>query len=120
MTPEELELYQRHFASGSILLHMMGASETGWIRRYFIDETTKISGRAVPVGYAVTDNDVMLLDDSAVEVEFAEVDGAKIGEIAVKSRYLASGYWRQPELTAAKFAPAPEGRGLRIYRTGDL
>jgi amino acid adenylation domain-containing protein len=120
MSAEELELYQRHFASDSILLHMMGASEVGWIRRYFIDQTTKVSGRAVPVGYAITDNDVMLLDESAVEVDRADVVGARIGEIAVKSRYLALGYWRQPELTATKFASAPEGRGLRIYRTGDL
>jgi hypothetical protein len=68
----------------------------------------------VPVGYAVTDSDVLLLDDSG--------DGGdgRIGEIAVKSRFLASGYWRQSELTAAKFSLAPEGGDLRIYRTGDL
>jgi acyl carrier protein len=58
---------------------------------------------------------VMLLNESG-----ASADGAKVGEIAVKGRYLASGYWRQPELTAEKFAPAPEGGDLRIYRTGDL
>jgi len=115
MVPDDVELYKRHFASRSILLHMIGASETGWMRRYFIDETTKTDSSAVPVGYAVTDTEVMLLDESGVEV-----DGAKVGEIAVKSRYLASGYWRQAELTAAKFAQAPEGGDLRIYRTGDL
>jgi amino acid adenylation domain-containing protein len=115
MTPDDVELYKRHFASGSILLHMMGAAEVGWVRRYFIDETTKTGSDPVPVGYAITNSEVMLLDESATEG-----DGATIGEIAVKSRYLASGYWRQAEQTAAKFARAPEGGDLRIYRTGDI
>jgi amino acid adenylation domain-containing protein len=114
MIPDDIERYKRHFGSSSILLHMMGAAETGWVRRYFIDEMTKTESHTVPVGYAVTDSEVMLLDDSG-----AGVDG-RIGEIAVKSRYLASGYWRQSELTAAKFSLAPEGGDLRIYRTGDL
>jgi amino acid adenylation domain-containing protein len=115
MTSHDLGLYQRHFASGSILLHSMGTTETGWVRRCYIDGTTRTDGHAVPVGYAVTDVGVMLLDEYG-----AEVEGAKPGEIAVKGRYLAAGYWRQAELTAAKFAPAPEGGDLRVYRTGDL
>ena len=115
MIPDDIELYKRHFARGSILLHMMGTAETGWVRRYFIDEMTENVSPSVPVGYAIPDSEVMLLDDSEVEV-----DGAKTGEIAVKSRYLASGYWQQAELTAAKFALAPEGGDVRIYRTGDL
>src|SRR5438034_1647822 len=115
MIPDDIELYKRHFAAGSILLHMMGTAETGWVRRYFIDEMTENVSPSVPVGYAIPDSEVMLLDDSEVEV-----DGAKTGEIAVKSRYLASGYWQQAELTAAKFALAPEGGDVRIYRTGDL
>jgi amino acid adenylation domain-containing protein len=114
MIPDDIELYKQRFAPDAILLHMMGTAETGWVRRYFIDEMTESGGHAVPVGYAVPDSEVMLLDDSGTEVD------GPIGEIAVKSRYLASGYWRQSELTAAKFAPAPEGGELRIYRTGDL
>src|SRR4030095_6930896 len=53
------------------------------------------------------------------------VDGAgvpvatgEIGEITVRSRYLAEGYWRQPELTASSFRRGPGG--VRTYRTGDL
>jgi amino acid adenylation domain-containing protein len=115
MTPDDLEIYKRHFASDAILLHSMGTTETGWVRRCFIDEKTKSIGHAVPVGYAVPDTKVMLLDESG-----AEVDGGTIGEIAVKGRYLALGYWRQAELTAAKFVPTPEGGDQQIYLTGDL
>jgi acyl carrier protein len=44
----------------------------------------------------------------------------EIGEIAVKSRYLAVGYWQQPDLTAKAFKPALDDPEARIYRTGDL
>ncbi|PYK12537.1 MAG: hypothetical protein DME65_03850 [Verrucomicrobia bacterium] len=116
MLAEDVELYKRYFAANSILLHMMGAAEIGWVRRYFINETTKTNIDGIPVGYAVKNSEVMLLEQETGET----IDGARIGEIAVKSRYLAFGYWRQPEETVAKFAPAPEGAGLRIYRTGDI
>ena len=41
------------------------------------------------------------------------------GEIAVRSAYLAAGYWHQPELTAARFVAGPDRPGARLYRTGD-
>src|SRR4029079_13972114 len=43
-----------------------------------------------------------------------------VGEIFVRSRYLSPGYWGQPELTAASFAPDPVEERVRVYRTGDL
>src|SRR2546422_9185418 len=43
-----------------------------------------------------------------------------VGEIAVKSRYLASGYWRRPDLTKAVFRADPKGGKERIYLSGDL
>ena len=52
MIPDDIELYKRHFAAGSVLLHMMGTAETGWVRRYFIDEMTETGSPSVPVGYA--------------------------------------------------------------------
>ena len=41
------------------------------------------------------------------------------GELHIAGAGLAQGYWRQPELTAAKFIPNPFGPG-RLYATGDL
>ena len=37
----------------------------------------------------------------------------------MRSRYVAEGYWRDAELTAARFSPDLDGRGTRIVRNGD-
>jgi non-ribosomal peptide synthetase component F len=58
---------------------------------------------------------VLLLDEAGNQVQ----DG-QIGAITVSSRYLALGYWRQPELTRAVFSEVPQGGDKRLYRTGDL
>jgi acyl carrier protein len=56
------KVYKRHF-SRSILVNGIGPTETGTIRRYFIDGDTPVTGNIVPVGYAAPDNQVLLLDD---------------------------------------------------------
>ncbi len=96
-------------------MNSLGATETLTFRWNLIDRETPFSGTNVPVGYAVDDMEVLLLDDAGKEIGFDQ-----IGEIAVKSRYLSPGYWRKPELTAAAFSSAPGEGGKRIYRTGDL
>jgi hypothetical protein len=59
--------------------------------------------------------EVVLLDD-----EGRATPPGEVGEIAVKSRYLAVGYWQQPALTTEVFKPALAGPETRVYRTGDL
>jgi acyl-CoA synthetase (AMP-forming)/AMP-acid ligase II len=43
----------------------------------------------------------------------------QVGEITVRSPYL-SGYWRQPELTGARFAADAAAPNKTIYRSGDM
>ena len=110
----DTELYKRHFSQDCLFVVSLGATEAGTVCWYFVDKETQISRSTVPVGYAVEDMDVVLVDKSGKEVEIN-----KAGDICIRSRYLSPGYWREPELTEAAFLPDPEGQDKRIYRTGD-
>jgi amino acid adenylation domain-containing protein len=111
----DVDLYKKYFSPDCVLAIFLSATEVGNFTQYFIHKETEIAGDIVPVGYAVQDMEILLLDDTDREVGFNEV-----GEIAVKSRYLSPGYWRNPDLTDAAFKPDPAGGSTRIYRTGDL
>jgi len=111
----DVELYRKHFPKNCIIVNRLSSSEAPTFRQYFINHSTSITDSVVPVGYAVADNEILLLGDDG-----KEVDANEIGEIAVKSRHLSPGYWLNPDLTRAKFLPAPGEEEKRIYRTGDL
>jgi amino acid adenylation domain-containing protein len=113
--PRDVALYKRHFGHGCLLLNSLGSSEMKNISEYFIDERTEIAGEHVPVGYPVDGVQVLLLDENGRPVARGE-----IGEIVVKTRYIAPIYWRRPEETRATFLPDPAGGDERLYRTGDL
>jgi thioesterase domain-containing protein/acyl carrier protein len=110
-----VELFKTHFGPGVTLVNGLGATETGISHQYPIRIDTVVPGSVVPVGYAMSDMQGLILDASG-----AMLPAGSVGEIAIKSRYLATGYWRQPDLTAARFLPDPAGGPERIYRTGDL
>jgi len=115
VTPRELEEYQRHFSANSILVIRFGATETGTLRRMYLDPDSPLEEAKCAVGYATEGADISLLDEEGKELPF---EG--IGEIVVKSRYVSPGYWRRPDLTREKFVSDPNGGGKRIYYTGDL
>ena len=115
MSRTHLELFQSRFGAGTTLVNGLGATETGISHQFPIRHDTVVPGSTVPVGYATADMEGLILDESG-----AVSPPGSVGEIAIRSRYLATGYWRRPDLTAAKFLPDPRGGTERIYRTGDL
>jgi amino acid adenylation domain-containing protein len=111
----DVELVRRHFPAQCLLHVGLGSTETHVVRRLLIANETAIADGPVSVGYATDDMQIKLLNGSG-----AEVGPGEVGEIAIKSRYLAVGYWRRPDLTEAAFLHDPEGDGSRTLRTGDL
>jgi len=115
MVPADVAAFNRHFAPHCILVHAFGPTEcltTSWA---MLRHGTSVSSSRVPIGRPLPDKDVTLVNEARREVANGEV-----GEIAVTSRYLALGYWRAPERTAAAFLDSPSGDAGRTYFTGDL
>ena len=111
-TWHDVSLSRRHFADECVLVNGLGLTEAGLVRQFFVDRDTTIEEGVLPVGYPVRDVDVTVLDDNG-----RAVARGRSGELAVSSRYLAVGYWSDPELTKSAFRIVD---GHRTYRTGDL
>jgi len=111
----DIALYKKCFPANCTFVTGLSTSETGQLTTYLLNDNIDITGDGVPVGYPVEDKEIFLLDDAGNEVGVNQV-----GEIVVRSRYLAIGYWRRPELTEAKFRADPECDGRRFCFTGDL
>lgn len=114
-TLKDLSLFQQHFNHDCLLVNGLGATETGITRQYVANTQSRPSGNHLPIGFATEDMQTLLLDENGDEVVPGEV-----GEIAIRSRYLARGYWRQPELTSACFISNPDQPDERTYLSGDL
>ena len=111
----DVENYKKYFSANCILYASLGATEAGTFRNFIVDKDTKIANSTIPMGYPVQDMEVVILDENGLEVK-----NGNIGEIALKSEYLALGYWQKPELTQTVFLPDIQNSQKIIYRTGDL
>ena len=111
----DVEAYKRHFSDNCLFVNRYSISETQAVSYYVIDKHTEIHENRVPVGYPLEGNEVIIRGDDGQPVAPGE-----IGEIAVRSSQLAAGYWRQPELTCARFLSDPTDPKWRTYLTGDL
>jgi amino acid adenylation domain-containing protein len=111
----DAELYKAHFAATCTLVNGLGTTETGIVRQFFVSPDTDVGQGLLPVGHPVPDVEACVVGEAGEPLGIG-----RIGEIAVRSRYLAVSYWKDPGLTAARFLPDPGGGPERIYRTGDL
>jgi amino acid adenylation domain-containing protein len=114
-TKKHIDLFQKHFRHECILVNGLGATETGISRQYFIHPDTNIKGNIIPIGYETEDIEIRIVNELKKEAPNGE-----IGEIVVRSKYLAKGYWRRPELTKSAFNVVGDDGITRDYITGDL
>jgi amino acid adenylation domain-containing protein len=115
MSHRDVMIFTQNFSSNCILVNGLGATECGLVRQYFMDKQIKINHSVVPIGYDVEDMEITLIDEAG-----NDVGDNCVGEIAVRSSYLATGYWKKSDLTREAFKKVPHRSNLRIYRTGDL
>lgn len=96
------------------LLNMYGPTETTiW------SSTQEVAPglAAVPLGKPVANTSIHIVDQHSEPVPVGVP-----GELVIGGAGVTRGYWRQPALTAMRFAPDPFSAepGARMYRTGDL
>jgi acyl-coenzyme A synthetase/AMP-(fatty) acid ligase/acyl carrier protein len=108
-------MFNRHFAPPCVLSHALGPTETLTACWLILPHGTSVREGKLPIGRSLPDKEVLLLDENRREV----ADG-EIGELAIRSRYVSTGYWRDAERTAAAFIADPAGSSARVYLTGDL
>lgn len=112
----DVDLYKSFFQSDCLLYVGIGATEIATIyRQWFINHETVINQELIPLGYAVADRTMQLLDEAGQPVPDGEA-----GEITVSSPFISLGYWKNPEQTALSFSIKPHDTTLRTFRTGDL
>lgn len=111
----DVDVFRRGFPADTLLYLALNSTESA--RTYchwFLDEGVRGTSPRLPVGRAIPDRTL-----SVVDPEGRPVADGEIGEFLLESRYVALGYWRAPELTALSFSNA-DGGGARLLRTGDL
>ncbi|HEY4591064.1 MAG TPA: AMP-binding protein, partial [Thermoanaerobaculia bacterium] len=101
----------RRLAPRAVLANFYGATETPQAMGWKIVEPGPAPAR-VPLGRGIDGVDLLVLGPEGEPAGVGE-----LGEICVRTPYLALGYLDDPAGTAERFTPAPIGR---LYRTGDL
>jgi acyl-CoA synthetase (AMP-forming)/AMP-acid ligase II/thioesterase domain-containing protein/acyl carrier protein len=103
----------RHLEGNWCIGYSYSSTESGAIAAQTFTPSRLPNPGIVAVGHPVDGVEVSIQDETG-----APVSG--IGEIVVRSRFLAQGYWNNPDLTAKVFQTDPSDSTIRIYHTGDL
>jgi acyl-coenzyme A synthetase/AMP-(fatty) acid ligase/lauroyl/myristoyl acyltransferase/acyl carrier protein len=111
----DLDVFWKIFPKHTALSYRLAGSETNLMRENRIERQTILPAGKIPVGYAVPDKELLLLDENHYPVP-----SGQIGEIAIHSRYLASGYWQRPDLYAEKFQSNTSQPDVKTYLSGDI
>ena len=113
--PADVEGWRQHFGRSCVLMHRFSISETALLCLARIERDAVHDPGLLLAGRPVEDKRLELVDEAGQVVAVGEV-----GELIVRSPYIAEGYWRNPKDAAPVFSADPDVPGQRIYRTGDL
>jgi amino acid adenylation domain-containing protein len=111
----DVDEFRRVCPAGSLLYVALASSECTIHVHWFVDDSVRASSAQLPVGRAIADRNVTLINDDG-----SPVGDDEIGEVVVASPYIASGYWNAPDLTRQAFSVDPANPKVRIFKTGDM
>ena len=116
LKPVHVELFKEKFKNTE-LYNLYGPTEAAIDVTYWQMPDTGNSVNVVPIGKAVANTSMYILNN---EDELVPVGG--IGQLHIGGIQVARGYLNRPELSEEKFVKDPFSKvpGSRMYRTGDL
>src|SRR6185312_6082077 len=106
----------RHLEGDWCISHTYSSTECGTVSVQLFDAArlpAADDAGVVSVGRPVDGVEVCIMDETGTILPRGEM-----GEIVVRSRFLAKEYWNNPELTANAFQPAEVNSRIRSFRTG--
>lgn len=113
--PQDLAAYRRLFSPSCQLWLCYALTEVKTVTMTFLARDVPILPTAIPSGPPIDGMAIQIVDETG-----QPLGPDQVGEIIVRSRYVSPGYWRDPELTAARFRPDPAAPGVFLVQTGDL
>lgn len=119
-TRADLEPLWPHVSAECIVQTGYAATEVDRITSALITRHTSLPEGVLHVGTPLPDRTVSIIQEDGQVVDAKNVAVGEIGEIVVRSRYIPTGYWRQPALSSERFIQAGDGSDETIYRTGDF
>jgi amino acid adenylation domain-containing protein len=114
VTVEDVSACRKLFAQARLLI-AYSSTETANVAMHFIGDHEDFPWGIVPAGLPTDRVSVAIVDDAGQPLAPGQE-----GEIVVRSAYLPSGYWRDPERTARTYLTVAGAGGERQCRTGDV
>lgn len=120
LLPSELARQAGELGENLTLLNLYGSSEMAADATCCVVTPAVLDGKIVPVGTAIGDMRVVVVDD-----DLREVPAGTPGELCVSGPGLAIGYLGRPDLTEEKFMSNPfaasdDAVHARLFRSGDI
>lgn len=110
---QDVEATRTHMAPDGVFIQALGSSEGGAISYLLIPAGEPLAAGAVAVGRAAIWRRLRVVDD-----EGRTLPAGEAGELVVDAPLMASGYWNDPERSAARFHRRDDGRW--DLSTGDV
>ncbi|MES2353269.1 MAG: AMP-binding protein [Pseudomonadota bacterium] len=112
----DVRLFRDAFPTRTLLYTGIGSTECATLyRQWFMPRDWPLDDTLPPVGYTIADRNMRLCD-----LDGNPVAAGEVGEIVVSSRFIARGYWNDPERTHSAFLSEPDQPAALRFRTGDL
>jgi thioesterase domain-containing protein/aryl carrier-like protein len=83
--------------------------------QWFVADMPRDQTDRIPIGFPLPGNALAIVDEHG-----ALVPPGEVGELVVRSRYVALGYWREGRCQLDTIERDPTEPSLRVLRTGDL